>query len=317
MARTFGPGYAWKPLISREKLRYYTSVHRFLLHNGQIRGTAEKVLSPGQVGYMNGWGVFSTIRVCDGVLFAFERHYARMKHDAERMHVPFPYSAAQLETQLEELIRANDAHNATLRVALVRNRGGIFEGEQIERDCDLVAFTANLNKWGDGVRLTYVPNGRFGAGPFAGAKITSWVENLVWNETARQGGFDEVVLLNETGEVSECTSANIFAVFGKRVVTPPLDTSGCLPGVTRALLLKELSVDGVSFEEGVITVVELERSDASFITSTTRDLLPILEINHKPLPQMPDLIRRIQNAFIDYRAQYVASHAKDREILSL
>jgi branched-chain amino acid aminotransferase len=292
-------------------------VHPYLLHNGQIRGTAEKLLSPGQVGYMNGWGVFSTIRVCDGVLFAFPRHYARMRHDAHRMHVPFPYSEHELAAHLETLIKANDAANATLRVALVRNRGGLFEGTQITSDVDLVAFTANLNKWGEGVRLTYVPNGRLGVSPYAGAKITSWVENLVWNESARQKGFDEVVLLNEKGEVSECTSANIFAVLGRRIVTPPLASSGCLPGVTRALLLEAITVEGVHFEEAVLTPAELENAGCSFITSTTRDLLPILEIDHKPLHQMPALMAQLQHAFTAYRSSYVAARAKGKEVLTV
>jgi branched-chain amino acid aminotransferase len=283
-------------------------MHAHLLHNGQIRGTADKLLSPGQVGYMNGWGVFSTIRVCDGVLFAYPRHYARMQNDARRMRVPFPYSPEELEGHLEKLVEANNAQNATLRVALVRNRGGLFEGTQIERDCDLIAFTADIAKWGEGVRLTYVPNGRLGTSPHAGAKITSWVENLVWNEGAREKGFDEVVLLNEKGEVSECTSANIFAVFGSRVVTPPLATSGCLPGVTRALLLEEIQTPGLHFEEAVLTPEEVEKCDAAFITSTTRDLLPILEIDRKPMPQNAPVIAKIASAFAEYRGRYVASH---------
>jgi len=262
---------------------------------------------------MNGWGVFSTIRVCDGVLFAYPRHYARMQRDAKRMRVPFPYSAQELEVRLESLIQANHALNATLRVALVRNRGGIFEGTGIAGDCDLVAFTADLNKWGDGVRLTYVPHGRLGTSPYAGAKITSWVENLVWNEGAREKGFDEVVLLNEKGEVSECTSANIFAVFGKRVVTPPLATAGCLPGVTRALLLEEIKVDDLHFEEAILTPSELEKCDVSFITSTTRDLLPILEIDHQPMRQNKQVMRQLQSAFERYRSEYVSAH---REVLS-
>jgi branched-chain amino acid aminotransferase len=257
---------------------------------------------------MNGWGVFSTIRVCDGVLFAFPRHYARMQNDARRMRVPFPYSSSELEAHLEKLVKANNAWNATLRVALVRNRGGIFEGTQIERDCDLVAFTADIARWGEGVRLTYVANGRLGTSPWAGAKITSWVENLVWNEGAREKGFDEVVLLNEKGEVSECTSANIFAVFGNRVVTPPLATAGCLPGVTRALLLEELAVPGLHFEEAVMTPADLEKSDASFITSTTRDVLPILEIDGKPMPQNAPLLAKISGSFGEHRARYVAAH---------
>jgi branched-chain amino acid aminotransferase len=295
----------WAPYANSDKLQI---MHPHLLHNGQIRGTADKLLSPGQVGYMNGWGVFSTIRVCDGVLFAYPRHYARMQYDAWRMRVPFPYSASELEAQLESLVKANNAHNATLRVALVRNHGGLFEGTQIDRDCDLIAFTADIAHWGEGVRLTYVPNGRLGTSPYAGAKITSWVENLVWNEGAREKGFDEVVLLNEKGEVSECTSANIFAVFGTRVVTPPLATAGCLPGVTRALLLEEIRLPGMTFEEAVLTPAEIEKSDASFITSTTRDLLPILEIDHTRMPQNLPLISQITGAFQQYRANYVAAN---------
>ncbi len=292
-------------------------MHLYLLHNGQIRGTGDKLLSPGQVGFMNGWGVFSTLRVCDGVLFAFPRHYARMRHDAKRMRVPFPYPADELEAQLHKLIAANHAYNATLRVAVVRNRGGLFEGTKIESDCDLIAFTADLNKWGEGVRLTCVPHGRFGASPYAGAKITSWVENLVWNEAAREKGFDEVVLLNERGEVSECTSANIFAVFGKRVVTPPLATAGCLPGVTRALLLEEIRLPDFTFEEAVLTPGDLAASRASFVTSTTRDLLPILEIDHQPLPQDAELVMGLRSAFVQYRTRYLAAElAKAKEIVS-
>ncbi len=263
---------------------------------------------------MNGWGVFSTIRVCDGILFAFPRHYARLRFDAERMHVPFPYSATQLETELLKLVAANGAQNATLRVALVRNRGGIFEGTQIAQDCDLVAFTADLNHWGEGVRLNYVPNGRFGVSPYAGAKITSWVENLVWNETARTNGFDEVLLLNEKGEISECTSANVFAVFGNRIVTPPLATSGCLPGVTRALLLEEVNVPGLRFQEATLTPADMPASDVSFITSTTRDLLPIFEIDGVALNRNRELMLQLQQAFVNHRAQYVSAKLQSEEV---
>lgn len=263
---------------------------------------------------MNGWGVFSTILVCEGVLFAFERHYARLRHDAERMRVPFPYSEFELKAHLEELVTANDAWNATLRVAVVRNRGGLFEGTQISRDSDLVAFTADLNQWGEGVRLSCVPNGRFGASPYAGAKITSWVENLVWNETARANGFDEVLLLNEKGEISECTSANVFAVFGDRVLTPPLATSGCLPGVTRALLLNEVKVPGLTVEEAVLLPGDLAKSDLSFVTSTTRDLLPVLEIDSVPMARNRQLMLELQQAFVNLRAAYISAHTPSKEV---
>src|SRR5579859_2670072 len=99
-------------------------MHRFLLHNGAIHETDVPLLSPGQTGFLNGWGVFSTLRIVDGVLFEYPRHYRRMLRDAALMHVPVPLEAPALERQLLMLAEANHAVNATLRVALVRNRGG-------------------------------------------------------------------------------------------------------------------------------------------------------------------------------------------------
>src|ERR1700686_1321561 len=103
-------------------------MHRFLLHNEDILDAHEKSLSAGQVGLLNGWGVFSTIRVYDGVMFAWERHWARMHTDAARMRVPFPPDREWLAQRLQRLMYANRALNATLRVAVIRNRGGMFEG---------------------------------------------------------------------------------------------------------------------------------------------------------------------------------------------
>ncbi len=285
-------------------------MHRFLLHNGEIRNTQEPLLSPGQVGFLNGWGVFSTLRVANGVLFAYERHYERMKRDAVRLRVPFELSASGLHDSLLKLIDANNAFDATLRVSIVRNKGGLFESPGLTRDADTVAFTADLRAWGSGVSLSYVPNGRYGASPFAGAKVTSWAQNLTWYEEAHERGFDEVILLNEDGQVSECTSANIFAVQKNSILTPPLSTSGCLPGVTRALLLEEIRIPGLEISERELTPSELEDSDQVFITSTTRDLVPVLEIDGAPLHQDRDLLRSLQDAFLSYRSAYIQAHAR-------
>lgn len=265
---------------------------------------------------MNGWGIFSTLRVAKGVLFAFDRHYKRMQHDAERMRVPFHFSPEELEHTLHSLIQANSAFDATLRVAVVRNRGGIFEGPSTTRDADLIAFTADLNDWGAGVRLSYVPDGRHGASPFAGRKVTSWAQNLTWYEEAHERGFDEVVLLNELGQVSECTSANIFAIFDRDVYTPPLDTSGCLPGVTRALLLDEVRLSKISIAERELSPADLEAADQVFITSTTRDLLPVLEIDHELLHQSAEVLNLLQKAFLDYRSSFVEKHLRRNEIFA-
>jgi branched-chain amino acid aminotransferase len=291
-------------------------MHRRLLHNGSIRDTAEALVSPGQVGFMNGWGVFSTLRVYDGVLFAYPRHYQRMRRDAELMHVPMPLSEPELERALLKLVEANNAQNSTLRVAVVRNHGGPFEGEGIKRDADIVAFTADLKDWGAGVKLYYVANGRHAASPFAGTKVTSWSQNLTWNEEAHDSGFDEVILLNEHGQISECTSANIFAINGEEVWTPPVRSSGCLPGITRAILLEEIRVPGLTLLERDITPEELESADQVFITSTTRNVLPVLEIEGRRLRQSPDALGKLRDAFERYQSEYSAASRAKSEALT-
>jgi branched-chain amino acid aminotransferase len=292
-------------------------VHRYLLHNGDIRDTRDAVLSPGQVGFLNGWGVFSTLRVSDGVLFAFPRHCARMQRDAALMRVPFTVSAEALHKSLISLIDANHAFNATLRVAIVRNKGGLFEAPQIASDADLIAFTADLTNWGTGVNLNFVPNARHGASPFSGLKVTSWAQNLTWYEKAHQDGYDEVLLLNEHGHVSECTSANVFVVRGKEVLTPPLATAGCLPGVTRAILLEEIHLPDIAVREQSIMPTELEEADGAFITSTTRDLVPVLSVDKRPLKQSPDTVSRLLDAFRGYRSAYVLEHSRKKEMSAL
>jgi branched-chain amino acid aminotransferase len=283
-------------------------MHRFLLHNGQILDAHEKSLSAGQVGLLNGWGVFSTLRVADGVLFAFERHWERMHRDAAKVHVPFPKDAAEVKAQLLRLIEANSAWNSTLRVMVVRNRGGMFEGPDLQRDFDVLAFTKDMNPWGSDVKLALKPNARFAANEFSGCKILSWSHNLTWYEEAHQGGFDEVVLLNERGEVSECTSANIFAAYGGEVSTPPLD-SGCLPGVTRELLLDVVRVAGITVVERALKPADLERADQVFITSTTRDLLAAVSIEGLKIQNRGIVVDKLVKALEEFRAQYVKQNA--------
>lgn len=282
------------------------TMHPHFLYNDEIRTTDAAVVSPGQVGFLNGWGVFSTIRVYDGVMFLWERHWARMARDAKKMHVPMPESSEWLEERLYRLVEANAAPNATLRVAIVRNKGGMFEGPAIERDFDVIAFTRDVADWGDSVKLGMVPHARHAQSEFAGVKMTSWSQNLTWYERAHQSGLDEVVLLNERNEVSECTSANIFTVFGDRVFTPQLQSSGCLAGITRDVLLNDIQIPGIQISEHVLLPADLESADEVFITSTTREILPVRSVDGLRIRQGRKVIGLLREAFTAFHQKYTA-----------
>jgi len=281
-------------------------MHRFLLHNDDVREASETILSAGQVGLLSGWGVFSTLRVYDGVPFAWERHWDRMKRDAGRMRIPFPSEARWLEERLHRLIDANRAFNATLRVYIVRDRGGIWEGPGQAREFDLIAFTADVNRWPEAVKLGLVPHGRHAASEFAGTKYISWSENLMRYERAHEQGLDEVVLLNERGEVSECTSANVFVAHGDRVWTPP-QSAGCLAGVTRGVLLEEVKIPGLEIGEKTLFPQDLEVADEVFITSTTSELLPVASIEGLHIKSGRAIRDQVQQAFSSRVKEYTAA----------
>lgn len=261
---------------------------------------------PGQLGILSGWGIFSTIRVAGGVLFAFDRHWARMKRDAKLMRVPFPADPEAMQATLLRLVEANGKQDLTLRVAVVRNTGGVWQGPGVDREYDLIGLTTDINNWGTTVRLGVVPQARHAENVFAGTKILSWAQNLTWYEEAHEQGFDEVVLLNERDEVAECTSANIFAVYGGSVVTPPL-SSGCLPGITRNLLLEEVRVDGIEVSERTLRLEDLERADQVFITSTTRGMLPVALIDGLSVRNQGDVAAKLGKAFERHVQDYVAA----------
>ena len=282
-------------------------LHRFILHNDRVQESTELSLSAGQVGLLSGWGVFSTLRVAEGVLFAWERHWARLTRDAALLHVPMPEDSEAVRRKLLDLVEANQALNCTLRVAIVRNGGGMWAGPSNGRPSDLIGLTADPKNWGEGVKLACVPESRHAACQFAGAKILSWAMNLTWLETAHARGFDEVILLNERGEVAECTSANLFIANGSQVWTPPLN-SGCLPGITRELLLGEIQAPGIQIGEKALTIGDLEAADEVFITSTTRDLLPVMQIEDEKVGRSDAVRQALAQRFADFLWSYVAAH---------
>jgi branched-chain amino acid aminotransferase len=284
-------------------------LHRYIVHNDGIREASAQVLSAGQIGLLSGWGVFSTIRVIDGVPFAFERHWARLSRDAAAFHIAIPEDAESVRRRLLSLIEANHAQQSTLRLVIVRNSGGMWEGAPPGRASDLIALTADTKHWGASVKLAYVAQARHAACEFAGTKIISWAMNLTWLESAQARGFDEVILLNERGEVSECTSANIFVAKDNQVWTPPL-TSGCLPGITREVLLSEIHVPGISIGEKVLLPADLETADEVFITSTTRNLLPVSQVEDKPLRRLQRVCDALEKAFEGFVEGYVAGQRR-------
>jgi len=283
-------------------------MHANLLVQDEIRPSGKPSLTPGQIGLLSGWGVFTTLRIYDGVPFAFERHWERMSRDAALLNVKLPGSREKVRRRLLRLIAANQAFDAVMRVCVVRNTGGFWAGPGPSGEPTLVALTSDLPQWRESVALDLVEHGRHAASPFAGTKTLSWAHNLTLAENAAKEGFGEALLLNERGEAAECTSANIFAVIDGVTCTPPL-SSGPLPGVTRAIMLEELRLPSFPVAERVLRPEEIYAAGEVFITSTTRHLLPVERIRDRRVgkgePRGWPVMHSLQAALGDYISAYV------------
>lgn len=284
-------------------------IHRWVFHNDKLLPLEQVRLSPGQAGLLSGWGLFTTLRIYSGEPFAFERHWKRLEKDAQRTHCPFPFAEEKVRTELGEVIRANQVKEGTARVYVIYNRQGFWQSDEAMPQADLLLYTAGLPTYREPSRLALREDGRHAASPLAGVKVTSWLNN-VWNlYEAQQRGFDEVVLLNERGEVAECTAANISVVRGGKVSTPAL-RSGCLEGVTRAVLLEIGPAAGVPMEERILRPEDLYSADEVFLSSTNRNVLAVGEIEGHKIPAAPGPItRKLEQAFAAYVADYIARRA--------
>ena len=279
-------------------------IHRYVFHNESLLPIEKVRLSPGQVGLICGWGIFTTVRITRGEAFAYERHYRRLEKDAGIIRLPMLYTAAKISVHLHEVIRANKVVEGCARIYLVHNSVGYWQSNEHRPPVDLIIYSADLPGYREVVRLGLRAHGRHAASPLAGVKTISWLNNVWSIAEANKEGFDEAVMLNERGEVAECTSANIFAVKTGKILTPPL-SSGCLEGITRGILLEIAPGAGLPIVEQTLRPEDLFSAEEVFITSTNRNLISVGEIAGHRIPAPGPVCHRLIELFDAHVSEYV------------
>jgi branched-chain amino acid aminotransferase len=277
-----------------------------VFHNDEVKPVEKTRWSPGQAGLICGWGLFTTVRIVRGEAFAYERHWRRLEKDAALIRLPLTYTGTRVRVQLQELIRTNRVKEGCARIYLVWNTVGSWKSDEKMAEVDLVIATADLPHYPEMVRLALREHGRHAASPLAGVKTISWLDSVWAAEEAKREGYDEVVLLNERGEVAECTAANIFAVRNDKVITPPL-SSGCLEGVTRGVLMEIAAEAGTTVVEQAMRPEDLYAADEVFITSTNRNVIGVKEIAGRIIGAGVggELTKKLDAAFETYLNDYV------------
>ena len=280
-------------------------IHRHIFHNNHLLSIEKVRLSPGQAGLICGWGLFTTLRIARGEAFAFERHWRRLEKDAAMIRMPIPHAGPRVRVQLQEVVRANKVTEGCVRIYLVYNQVGFWLSDEPQPAVDLIIYSAPLPEYRDPVRLSIREHGRHAASALSGVKTISWLNNVWSVAEALKEGFDEVLMLNERGELAECTAANLYIVKGDTVLTPPL-SSGCLEGVTRGILFEIAGETGTALKEQTLRLEDLYAADEVFISSTNRNVIGVGEVaGHKFASAPGPVTRRMNEAFTAYVSDYV------------
>jgi branched-chain amino acid aminotransferase len=233
--------------------------------DGEVVSSAQARVSVTDHGLTVGDGVFETMKVLDGVPFAFSRHLARLRTSAQTLGLPLP-AEDTLRVGASELIRAHEPGElGRLRITVTGGKGppGTDRG-----DAPPTVFMVGgaLKSWPAAAVLATVPWARNERSAVAGAKTTSYAENVVALAWAKQRGAEEALFLDTRGHVCEGTGSNIFVVIDRQLFTPALST-GCLAGVTRGLVL-----EWCGGQEAELPVSVLTDASEVFVTSSTRDV---------------------------------------------
>jgi branched-chain amino acid aminotransferase len=246
--------------------------------NGSIVAPADAHVSVFDHGLTVGDGVFETLKLIDGRPFALGRHLARLQRSAVGLGLDVPLSDARLRDAVDEVVAAAGPGAGRLRITLTGGPAPLGSGRG-EAPPTLVIAAGPQEPWQPDTTAVTVPWPRNERSAVAGLKTTSYAENVVALAEARKVDATEAIMPNTAGDLCEGTGTNVFVVLGGRVLTPSL-LSGCLAGVTRALVLELLD----DADEDDLPMAALADADEVLLTSSTRDVQPLRALDGRPLP---------------------------------
>jgi branched-chain amino acid aminotransferase len=257
--------------------------------NGRIADQDHAVIPVFDHGFLYGEGVYETLRTYNGQPFLFERHMRRLRKSADMLALTIPLSDGQIDARFREtLASAAVPGDAYIRILVTRGVGELTYDPAACPDPTIVVIVKpHVNPpaevFAKGVKVALVPvlrNHPSSLNPLI--KSNNLLNNaLAMQHALKHGGF-EGVMRNHRGELAELTQSNLFIVKNGTALTPPIE-AGLLPGITREFLF-ELGVEhGIPVREAVLRDEDLLNADEAFLTSTTRELVPIVQVDDRKI----------------------------------
>ncbi|MBE9503035.1 MAG: aminotransferase class IV [Proteobacteria bacterium] len=274
--------------------------------NGNFSKADEARVSPFNRGLLYGDGFFETMRSYDGKIFALNEHYERLSATANFLKIPLPFKCDELRNILMQLLELNSLTeiDSRIRMTLMRGEGaaGLFPDESAEAELIVSAdaVPGDVEKiQRAGIKLSLLDNMTIDhRSPLVSHKTVNYMPGILGLMEVRKKGGDEGLFVNNDGKVAEGITSNIFAVKNGVVMTPPL-SAGILSGITRGIAIKVARMSGIAIEEKDMTIEDMLRAEELFITSSVREIVPVISFEGKTYTVGP-LTKRMQAEYKSY-----------------
>jgi branched-chain amino acid aminotransferase len=257
--------------------------------NGRITPECEAVVSVFDHGFLYGEGIYETMRTYHGRPFLFDRHMRRLRRSASMIELAVPFSNEALASQIQATQAAAKLDGeAYIRVLVTRGVGELtYDVKATPSPSVVIIVKPQIDPaaevYDKGVRVVIVDvvrNHPATVNPMI--KSNNLMNTALAMQQALRSNAFEGVMRNYKGELTECTTSNLFIVKNNIALTPPLD-AGLLPGITRECLFDIGKDAGIEVAEKGLVDDDLFGADEAFLTSTTRELVPIVTVNDRTI----------------------------------
>ena len=256
--------------------------------NGEFVEKEDAMISVFDHGLLYGDGVFEGIRLYSGCVFKLDEHLERLHRSAKAILLDLPMSHEAFAEAVCESCRVNDLTNGYIRLVVTRGSGhlglspdGCGPPTVIIIADDIQLYPEELYR--TGLKIITVATRRINSDALPPAvKSLNYLNNILAKIEAKRVGFQEALMLNDKGEVAECTGDNVFVVQRGGLYTPPLD-AGSLRGITREVVIDIAKELGVPLNEQALTRYDLWTADECFLTGTAAEVIPCVEVDHRPV----------------------------------
>lgn len=273
--------------------------------DGKFLPESEAKISVFDHGLLYGDGIFEGIRFYNGRVFRLEEHLDRLWDSGRSICLEIPMTQREMTEALLETIRQNGLREGYIRLIVTRGVGNLGLNPAQCKKPSVIIIVATIALYSrevyeNGLTVVTCATRRTSPGALNPAvKSLNYLNNVMARIEANLAGADEALMLNDAGNVAECTADNVFIIKRGQIFTPPI-AAGALRGITRSVVFDIAAETGIKISETDVTRHDVFIADECFLTGTAAELIPVIKAdgraigNGKPGPITARMIERFR-----------------------